>query len=134
MMIVPLAAVVQDADMAITHLREFLRFPTVSQSQAEDHVTDSEVFTNARRYLEETYSGLLQAPGMQYHIIARHSMLLEWRGTDPNLKPVMLYGHYAVVPVGNGTEVWEHDPFSADLHDGCVQSVHRIPRQGLTLI
>eukprot|EP00892_Ulva_mutabilis_P007796 jgi/Ulvmu1/5389/UM022_0184.1 len=111
---------VQDPDASIAHVRGFLRFPTVSQSEAVGHVTDPEVFKQARTYIEDTYTELLHMTGMQYQVVAEHSLLLEWQGSNTALRPLMLYGHYDVVPVGNGTEVWKFDPFSAELHDGMV--------------
>lgn len=92
--------------------------PTVSDAYLPDHVTDPAAFRQALAYLQDTYSDLLKAPGMKHEVVSQYSMLLEWQGTDTSLEPMMMYGHYDVVPVGNGTEAWKFGPFSAQLHDG----------------
>jgi carboxypeptidase PM20D1 len=49
------------------------------------------------------------------------SLLFVWRGSDPALKPVLLMGHYDVVPIEPGTEArWEHPPFSGTIAGGYV--------------
>lgn len=121
----PRAVSVQQPDAAISNLRGLLQLPTVSHADLPDHVTDPEAFQQALAYLEATYSDLLNAPGMKHEVVSQYSMLLEWRGTDPSLQPMMMYGHYDVVPVGNGTEAWKFDPFSAQLHDGYA-TVHAV--------
>ncbi len=48
-------------------------------------------------------------------------MLLRWQGSDASLKPVLLTGHYDVVPVIPGTEEdWTHPPFDGVVADGIV--------------
>lgn len=47
------------------------------------------------------------------------SLLLNWKGSKPELKPIMLYGHYDVVPVAEDTlRYWTHAPFGGIVQDG----------------
>ena len=42
-----------------------------------------------------------------------YGLLYEWKGSDENLKPLLLMGHQDVVPVNPDTvEEWTHPPFS----------------------
>jgi len=44
----------------------------------------------------------------------------------PDPQPVLLTGHYDVVPVIPGTEeLWTHQPFSGDIKDGVVWAAVR---------
>ena len=47
------------------------------------------------------------------------TLLLKWKGSDPELLPVLFISHYDVVPVTRGTEAaWIHGPFSGAIVDG----------------
>ncbi|MBN2627918.1 MAG: M20/M25/M40 family metallo-hydrolase [Spirochaetales bacterium] len=48
-----------------------------------------------------------------------YSVLYHWKGTDGGLPPLLLLGHYDVVPVEEGTEgEWRQDPFSGVIEGG----------------
>lgn len=47
--------------------------------------------------------------------------LYYWEGSDPSLSPILLMGHYDVVPVDStDIEGWEYDPFSGQITDGYI--------------
>lgn len=48
-------------------------------------------------------------------MIANHSILVQVRGQDPNLKPYMLCAHLDVVPVDD--KLWTHPPFDGYMDD-----------------
>ena len=49
------------------------------------------------------------------------SMLYRWDGADPSLAPILVTGHYDVVPVIPGSEYkWHHPPYSGAIVDGIV--------------
>ena len=49
------------------------------------------------------------------------SLVFHWKGTQPDLNPVVLTGHLDVVPVDPGTESkWAHPPFSGEIADSFV--------------
>jgi carboxypeptidase PM20D1 len=53
--------------------------------------------------------------------INTYALLYEWKGKNQALKPVLLMGHYDVVPVIQGTErLWEHPPFAGDITESHV--------------
>ncbi|MFB0906164.1 MAG: M20/M25/M40 family metallo-hydrolase [Pseudomonadales bacterium] len=49
------------------------------------------------------------------------TMLYKWQGSYDRLKPILVTGHYDVVPVIPGTEKrWEHPPYAGNIVDGVV--------------
>ena len=49
------------------------------------------------------------------------TMLYRWPGSDPSLKPILVTGHYDVVPVIPGSEdQWQQPPFSGAIVDGVI--------------
>ena len=54
-------------------------------------------------------------------IMLNDSMLYRWDGADPSLAPILVTGHYDVVPVIPGSEYkWHHPPYSGAIVDGIV--------------
>ena len=48
------------------------------------------------------------------------SLLYTWKGSKPDLQPIMLISHLDVVPADEDDPAWEHPPFSGELADGYV--------------
>ncbi len=98
-------------------LGEAVRFQTVSNERGE--ALASKEFTAFLDWLAATYPRAHAA--MTVERVAGYSLLLEWKGSDPSLEPVLLTGHYDVVPIAPGSEgAWTHPPFSGELADGAV--------------
>lgn len=117
------------ATRAVTSLQEFLRFETVCAPGEALNVGDAKAatFTAARDHLKQTYTDLLSNPDISITEISTYSLLLEWKGTRDDLDPLLVCGHYDVVPVGNDSIAsWTHDPFGGyvvggcDCHNGCL--------------
>jgi len=54
-------------------------------------------------------------------VVGDLSLLYTWPGADTAAAPVVLMGHFDVVPVVPGTESrWTHDPFSGKVADGFI--------------
>jgi carboxypeptidase PM20D1 len=96
------------------HLSQAVTFKTISQqNQADINYTE---FTAFIAWVANTYP---QVHGKLKLIrINEFTLLYEWRGQDTSLPPVLLSGHYDVVPVIPGTEaVWTHPPFAGVIDD-----------------
>jgi carboxypeptidase PM20D1 len=95
----------------LDHLAEAVRIPTVVYEDPER--TDSEPFDRFHEFLWATYPRTFSE--LHHEIVAGHTILLRWEGSDPAAAPVLLMAHMDVVPVEPGTEGdWEHPPFSAE--------------------
>jgi carboxypeptidase PM20D1 len=108
------APAVPAGDSALVHLSRAIQFKTISYP---DHSkTDTTEFAAFVSFLEKTYP--LVHTRLVRERINHYALLYQWPGTDPSLKPLLLLGHYDVVPVIEGTEsMWARDPFSGAIQD-----------------
>ncbi|HEY8614970.1 M20 family peptidase [Phenylobacterium sp.] len=115
---VPVAApVAVDVQGAAARLGEAIRIQTVShQDPREDQRGEWE---RLHAFLQSAYPAAHAA--MRREVVAGHTLVYTWPGSDPSLKPMVLMAHQDVVPVTPGTEAqWTHAPFSGQLADGAV--------------
>ena len=105
-----------DEDLMLAHLSESIRFQTISHESSQD--LNADAFDNFQAWVSQTYSQLHQTLELK---MFNGTMLYKWEGTDPTLKPILVTGHYDVVPVIPGTEsLWQQPPFSGTISDGFV--------------
>jgi carboxypeptidase PM20D1 len=110
-------APVASADSLAAHLAQAIQFRTISVSDTSPPA--AEELAAMRAWMENTYPLVHQA--LTREVVAEHSLLYTWKGTDTALAPIVLMGHMDVVPVEAGTESkWTHPPFSGDVADGYV--------------
>lgn len=94
---------------ALARFRELLRIPTVSRNVVEE--TDWASFAAFRERLEHLYP--LVHRDLDREIVAEHSLLYRWPGTDPDAAPTVLMAHQDVVPADE--DGWTHPPFAAEI-------------------
>ena len=105
-----------DAEAAVEHLRQAIRFRTVSHAEVSG--TDYGEFDALHAYLKKSYPRI--AKTAEWMEIG-HSLLLILRGTDESQRPALFMAHQDVVPVVASSEkAWRHGPFSGDLAEGYV--------------
>ncbi len=110
-------AVPIDGALAAKHLAEAVRFRTVSHQDAE--ANDWAEWDRMHAWLAATYPAAHAA--MTRELVAGHTLVYTWRGSDPSLEPIILMAHHDVVPVTPGTEQdWSHPPFDGVIADGAV--------------
>ncbi|MGQ0648398.1 MAG: M20 family peptidase [Gemmatimonadaceae bacterium] len=122
--LVPRRVTAPPADPSITsaatsaaRLAEAVRFRTIS---SQDTATwDSLPFVEFRDWLVAAYPRVHAT--LTRELVNRHSLLYTWKGSDTTLAPLLLTGHFDVVPVEPGTESrWTHQPFAGDTAGGFV--------------
>jgi carboxypeptidase PM20D1 len=92
-----------------------VRIPTVSYEEREK--VDTAALDEMHRFLEENYPLLHRH--LNREVVAGHSLLFTWEGTDREADPIVLMAHLDVVPVEPGTESeWPHPPFGGKTADG----------------
>jgi carboxypeptidase PM20D1 len=112
----PAVTVDIDETAAATHLAEAIRFRTVSHQSPDDF--DAAEFEGFIGWVAETYPAFNEAADLER--IGRYTLLYRLQGSDATLQPVLLTGHYDVVPVIPGTEsLWEAPPYAGVIRD-CV--------------
>ena len=108
-----------DADAVAAHLSETIRCRTVSHGQ--DEPVEGKAFAELHQKLAELYPRV--HAGLERQVIAEHSLLYTWKGSRPDLKPVLLMAHQDVVPVDPATlPAWEQLPFSGQIAGGADTS------------
>jgi carboxypeptidase PM20D1 len=108
---------IEVSDSALQHLSDAIKLRTVSFS--DPMLMDSTQFDKFLLFLEKTYP--LVHSKLSLEKVNKYALVFEWKGKNTSLKPVLLMGHYDVVPVIQGTEkMWKHLPFAGEIADGFV--------------
>ncbi|HEX6160483.1 MAG TPA: M20 family peptidase [Thermoanaerobaculia bacterium] len=112
----PAPPVAIDRDAAVQRLARAVQYRTVSHGKNVAGVAEHDPFVS---WLPTAYPRVHAS--LQREIVNGRSLLYTWKGTDPKLAPVLLMGHYDVVPVEPGTESkWTRPPFSGLVEGGYV--------------
>ena len=105
------------ATTTAARLAEAIRFPTVSTQDSA--AWDPAPFAAFREWLTTAYP-LVHAT-LAREVVNGHALLYTWKGSDTTLAPLLITGHYDVVPVEPGTDsMWTHPPFAGDTAGGLV--------------
>lgn len=111
------APVAVDVAGAAQRLAAAIRIRTVShQDPAQDEPAE---WDRLHAFLQAAYPAAHAA--MRREVVAGHTLVYTWAGTDPSLAPIVLMAHQDVVPVTPGTERdWKHAPFAGEVAEGAV--------------
>lgn len=105
-----------DEGQAARHLSESITFKTISNQSSVDK--DETAFIGFIQWVKDTYPLVNSELEL---VMLNQTMLYKWQGSDDRLKPILVTGHYDVVPVIPGTEKrWEHPPYAGNIVDGVV--------------
>ena len=114
---VPPAPAIAISDSAVAHLSQAIRFKTVSNQ--DPALIDTTQFETFVAFLASAFPRVHER--LKQERINDFALLYEWKGSDASLKPILMMGHYDVVPVIEGTEgLWKKAPFSGLVQDGFV--------------
>lgn len=106
-----------DRDAAVAHFAEALTYRTISHGADSGVARDDAAFDAFRSFLARSYPRAHAA--LRREIVARHTPLYTWPGSDPSLEPILLIGHYDVVPVdARAVDRWTHPAFGGVVSDG----------------
>jgi carboxypeptidase PM20D1 len=106
-----------DVNKVAGHLAQAVRFQTIShQDRAEDQPAE---WDKLHAWLQTTYPEAHKV--MTREVVAEHTLVYTWPGSNPALPPIVLMAHQDVVPVTPGSEgAWTHPPFDGVVADGAV--------------
>ncbi|MDX5332354.1 MAG: M20 family peptidase [Caulobacteraceae bacterium] len=104
-----------DVQAAAGRLSEAITFRTVSHQDAADN--DLDQWSRFHAWLQATYPQAHRV--MRREIVAGHTLVYSWAGTDPRLDPIVLMAHQDVVPA-DAAEGWTHPPFEGVIAEGAV--------------
>lgn len=105
----------QIEDNSITNLQTALRLKTISFEDLAEF--DSSQFHLFNTFLKDEYP--LSDSLLNHRIFNEFSHLYEWRGSNTELKPIVLMGHIDVVPIAS-PDKWSVEPFGAEIRDGKI--------------
>jgi len=109
-------AVSIDEAAAIQNLAAAIRFKTISHQDREKF--PQQEFDNFISWTALTYPELHAAMKLEQ---IEYTLLFKWEGSDPKLAPILLTGHYDVVPIIPGTEdLWEEMPFAGAISNNRI--------------
>lgn len=113
----PGSAIPLDRDGAVQRLAGSITFRTISHDDPE--LFDYSVFREFHEYLEASYP--LTHSALARELINEYSLLYTWKGSDPQLDPILLSAHQDVVPVEPETDQdWTEPPFAGRVSDGYI--------------
>ena len=106
-----------DEERVVQNMSRAIQIQTVSTGDPETQETAP--FAEYVAWTRETYPEVHEQLGLE--LIAEHSMLFTWAGSNTDLKPILLTAHYDVVPIAPGSEGdWSYPPFSGTVTGGYV--------------
>ena len=105
----------QIEDNSVTNLQTALRLKTISFEDPAEF--DSSQFHLFNAFLKNEYP--LSDSLLNHRIFNEFSHLYEWRGSNTELKPIVLMGHIDVVPIAS-PDKWSVEPFGAEIKDGKI--------------
>ena len=105
----------QIEDNSVTNLQTALRLKTISFEDPAEF--DSSQFHLFNTFLKDEYP--LSDSLLNHRIFNEFSHLYEWRGSNTELKPIVLMGHIDVVPIAS-PDKWSVEPFGAEIRDGKI--------------
>ncbi|WP_312461366.1 M20/M25/M40 family metallo-hydrolase, partial [Proteiniclasticum sp.] len=106
----------RNMDDAVKSLQTAVQFRTISGMDMEQ--VDFKPFEDFLSHLKETYMEVYRKAEVTW--INQYSPVFHLKGKGDE-EPVLLLGHYDVVPVAEGTkEDWLSDPFGGEILDGYV--------------
>jgi carboxypeptidase PM20D1 len=105
-----------DEKRAINHLSKSIEFETISNQNASSK--DLKEFLDFIDWIKISYKLVAKNTSLE---MFNQTLLFRWEGKDSNLQPILLTGHYDVVPVIPGTEnKWQEPPFSGKIDSGYI--------------
>uniref|UniRef100_A0A7S2WGG6 Peptidase M20 dimerisation domain-containing protein n=1 Tax=Mucochytrium quahogii TaxID=96639 RepID=A0A7S2WGG6_9STRA len=118
-------------------LSRAIQFKTISYDKDdEENQTDHEVFSNMHDYLEACFPLVHSTKTITKSVINDFSLLYEWKGTNPDLAPVILMAHMDVVPTPNASKWSVQDPFGGVIDEqgtiwgrGAIDNKHNVITQ-----
>ncbi len=98
-------------------LSEAVGIPTISSF--DPGMMDPEVFGKFEKFLKKRFPRV--HAGCELERVSDYGLLYTWKGSNPDLKPVLFLAHYDVVPVDPREEgAWKYPPFSGTVAEGYI--------------
>ncbi len=115
--IAPSSITEMDLQQAALNLSHAIQLKTITDQDAAK--IDPAVFKAFHLFLKKTFPKVHD--NLYREVINNYSLLYTWKGTNDNLKPIILMAHMDVVPVDVDTETeWTYPPFEGRIVDSFI--------------
>jgi carboxypeptidase PM20D1 len=115
--VAPSTRVEADLKQAANNLSQAIQLKTISTQDKGKF--DPSVFKTFHQFLENTFPKIHSH--LHKQVINDYSLIYTWKGSDDNLKPIILMAHMDVVPVETDTETeWTYPPFEGRIAENFV--------------
>ena len=106
-----------DNDAMLRRFSQSIQYQTISGDEGSE--LDSTAFNDFLTFLRISFPRVHNT--MDDTLFNDYTPLYFWEGSDPSLDPILLMGHYDVVPI-DSTDIdsWEQEPFSGRAQDGYI--------------
>lgn len=106
-----------DRENMIDRFSRSIQFQTISTEDILQR--DMDEFRAFLQFIENEFP--LVHENLEKKLFNELTPLYRWEGTNSELDPILLMGHYDVVPVDSSDiDSWIHDPFSGAVDDGYI--------------
>lgn len=106
-----------DSEAALNNLSRAVRIPTITFQDSTD--MDYATFDKFRAFMEDAYPHVHETMERERMGAHGYTLLYRWQGRDTTRAPILLMGHYDVVPIEEGTrDEWSHPPYAGVQDDG----------------
>lgn len=104
-------------DSAALHMSEAIQIPTISISDTLP--IDTAAYLRFNAFVDKSYPLIKQH--LTKTMVDSLNFVFEWKGQNSSLAPIILMGHYDVVPVEEAVlDKWIVSPFSGKITDSCI--------------
>lgn len=106
-----------DENAMVRRFSQALEYQTISGGEGAEF--DSTAFNDFLTFLRVSFPRVHNT--MEDMLFNDFTPLYHWEGSDLSLDPILLMGHYDVVPI-DSTDInnWEQEPFSGRVQDGYI--------------
>lgn len=106
-----------DAKAALDNLSRAVQIPTVTFQDSAD--MNHAAFRDFQGFMEDAYPRVHETMERERMGAHGYTLLYRWKGRDTTRAPILLMGHYDVVPIEEGTwEEWSHAPYGGERDEG----------------
>lgn len=106
-----------DLENAVEKLSNAIKIKTISYPDYEK--MDFEIFDEFLMFLEDSYPNINRV--CKKDLVNEYCPVYHWESETKDNKPILLIGHYDVVPADESEESdWEEEPFSGLVKDGFI--------------
>lgn len=111
---------IEDKESCLNRFADALKSPTIATAEAPNHVSKEAkgAFDTLHEDLQRHFPRVWKS--LRVDKVHEYSLLMEWKGSDRSLDPIVFISHLDVVPATERVDAWTYPPFSGTVAQGYV--------------